>query len=72
LDASASASNTARIVGHLSGFTFSPISTSFMAMLRLWRDADCADKTFDIIRARDLMIEFVVGEPAKQLRDQFS
>jgi hypothetical protein len=27
---------------------------------------------FDVTRARDLMIEFVGGEPAAQLRDQFS
>jgi hypothetical protein len=30
------------------------------------------DEPFDITRARDLMIEFVGGEPAEQLRDQFS
>jgi hypothetical protein len=29
-------------------------------------------ETFDVIRARDLMIEFVDGEPAEQLRDQFA
>jgi hypothetical protein len=30
------------------------------------------DEPFDITRARDLMIEFVGGEPAAQLRDQFA
>jgi hypothetical protein len=30
------------------------------------------DKTFDLTRARDLMIAFVGGEPAAQLRDQFA
>jgi hypothetical protein len=36
-----------------------------------WREV-WEDGTFDVVRARDLMIEFVGGEPAKQLRDQFS
>ncbi len=38
-----------------------------------WRtvyDEDC--HPFDITRARDLMIEFVGGKPAAQLRDQFA
>jgi hypothetical protein len=30
------------------------------------------DEPFDLTRARDLMIEFVGGEPAAQLRDQFA
>jgi hypothetical protein len=30
------------------------------------------DEPFDVTRARDLMIEFVGGEPAAQLRDQFA
>jgi hypothetical protein len=30
------------------------------------------DEPFDVTRARDLMIEFVGGEPAVQLRDQFA
>jgi hypothetical protein len=29
------------------------------------------DEPFDVTRARDLMIEFVGGEPAAQLRDEF-
>jgi hypothetical protein len=29
------------------------------------------DQPFDMTRARDLMIEFVGGEPAAELRDQF-
>jgi hypothetical protein len=38
-----------------------------------WREGDWeGSKTFDTVRARDLMIEFVGGEPAKQLREQFS
>jgi|GraSoi2013_100cm_1033763.scaffolds.fasta_scaffold18152_1 hypothetical protein len=35
-----------------------------------WRRA--FDEPFDVTRARDLMIEFVGGEPAAQLRDQFA
>ncbi len=34
-----------------------------------WRQT--FDQTFDVTRVRDLMIEFVGGEPAAQLRDQF-
>jgi hypothetical protein len=30
------------------------------------------DGAFDVTRARDLLIEFVGGEPAEQLRDQFA
>jgi hypothetical protein len=30
------------------------------------------DQPFDMTRARDLMIEFVGGEPAAELRDQFA
>jgi hypothetical protein len=30
------------------------------------------DQTFDVTRARDLMIEFVGREPAAQLRGQFA
>jgi hypothetical protein len=35
-----------------------------------WRRA--FDGAFDVTRARDLIIEFVGGEPAQQLRDQFA
>jgi hypothetical protein len=35
-----------------------------------WRVHD-GDVDYEICRARDLMIEFVGGEPAEQLRDQF-
>jgi hypothetical protein len=35
-----------------------------------WRRA--FDEAFDVTRARDLLIEFVGGEPAEQLRDQFA
>jgi hypothetical protein len=35
-----------------------------------WRRVfDC---DFDVTRARDLLIEFVGGEPAERLRDQFA
>jgi hypothetical protein len=38
-----------------------------------WRDGDWeGGKLLTFVRARDLMIEFVGGEPAKQPRDQFS
>jgi hypothetical protein len=39
-----------------------------------WRRAvdGAFDGTFDVTRARDLIIEFVGGEPAQQLRDQFA
>jgi hypothetical protein len=30
------------------------------------------DSPFDVTRARDLLIEFVRGEPSEQLRDQFA
>jgi hypothetical protein len=36
-----------------------------------WRVHD-GDVSYEIQRARDLMIEFVGGEPAEQLRNQFS
>jgi hypothetical protein len=36
-----------------------------------WRDGDWS-VDWDIRMARDLMIEFVGGEPAEQLRDQFA
>jgi hypothetical protein len=35
-----------------------------------WREHD-GEANYEIRRARDLMIEFVGGEPAEQLRDQF-
>jgi hypothetical protein len=35
-----------------------------------WRRA--WDLDFDVTRARDLLIEFVGGEPSEQLRDQFA
>jgi hypothetical protein len=37
-----------------------------------WRRASGEAGTWDTIRARDLMIEFVGGEPAEQLRGQFA
>jgi hypothetical protein len=36
-----------------------------------WREHD-GDADYDICRARDMMIEFVGGEQAAQLRDQFA
>jgi hypothetical protein len=42
-------------------------------MDEFWRHQDDHHKTsYEIKRARDLMIEFVGGEPSAQLRDQFS
>ena len=36
-----------------------------------WREAD--EKTdYGILKARQLLIEFIGGEPGEQLRDQFS
>jgi hypothetical protein len=38
-----------------------------------WRHQDEHEKTsYEIMRARSLMIELVGGEPAQQLRDQFA
>jgi hypothetical protein len=38
-----------------------------------WRHQDDHEKTsYEIMRARSLMIELVGGEPAQQLRDQFA
>jgi hypothetical protein len=36
-----------------------------------WREGDWA-ADWDVLMARNLMIEFVGGEPAEQLRDQFA
>lgn len=36
-----------------------------------WRECD-SDADWEIQKARDLMIEFVGGESAAQLRDQFA
>jgi hypothetical protein len=54
--------------------TFARLPSCVWASISLeddeWRRA--FDEPFDVTRARDLLIEFVGGEPAAQLRDQFA
>ena len=37
-----------------------------------WQRGRGGGGDFDVIRARDLIIEFIGGEPGEQLRDQFA
>ncbi len=37
-----------------------------------WLNAAVPGTTYDVVRARDLMIEMVGGEPGEQMRDQFT